>query len=328
MASRLGEDGTYNTALGLDGTFRLRGVDYLLVGWAQTFDDTVSTTLGSPASALARVRLERRTSTGLAWELGVTRAGKDYVPDMGFLFRTDFTQLGDRVYFTWQPGEESSFYSLQTGVAAEAYVRNDDGSLESARFGPQFMMVHRSGAFGVVEPSLFVEDLREPFELSDDLEIPVGRYRFAGVSAMFYPPPRTFRTGLSAEVGSFYDGWRVSVGLEPTWNLSRHLELGGEIELNRIRMPERDEHLDADVVRLRLRAALDTHLSLTTFVQYDRVENEIGVNARLRYNFREGNDLYVVFNEGMNVRRSRERPRLPFTESATVLVKFTYTFGR
>ncbi len=327
MTSRLGEDGTYNVAVGVDGTIRLRGPDYLLVGWAQTFDDTTSVGPGSARSALSRLRFERRTSTGLAWEIGVTRAGEEYLPDMGFLFRSDFTQFGDRVYVTWQPADTSPFYSVQAGATADVYLRNGDGSLESARFGPQVMLIQRSGAFIQVQPSIYVEDLREPFELHDDLEIPTGRYRFAGLTAMYAPPPRLFRVGLNVDAGSFYDGWKISVGLEPTWYVSPHLEIGGELQVNRIGMPGRDERLDADIARLRVRAALDTRLSLSAFVQIDRASNEVGVNARLRFNFREGNDLFVVFNEGLNTRRARERPRLPLSESRALLFKYTYTFG-
>jgi hypothetical protein len=52
----------------------------------------------------------------------------------------------------------------------------------------------------------------------------------------------------------------------------------------------------------------------------------VSANVRFRYNFREGNDLWIVYNEGMNTDRHRLTPTLPFTDSRTILVKYTYTF--
>ncbi len=49
-------------------------------------------------------------------------------------------------------------------------------------------------------------------------------------------------------------------------------------------------------------------------------------NFRFRYNPREGNDLYIVFNEGRNTYRNIDEPRLPLYNSRSILVKYTYTF--
>src|SRR3990172_4063734 len=80
----------------------------------------------------------------------------------------------------------------------------------------------------------------------------------------------------------------------PAWNPSRHLELGADYSFNAIRFPDRDLSLDVHLLRLRVRAAYDTHLSLSTFWQYNSVEDVASLNARLRYNVRDGNDLWIV----------------------------------
>ncbi len=50
-------------------------------------------------------------------------------------------------------------------------------------------------------------------------------------------------------------------------------------------------------------------------------------NARFRYHFSEGNDLWLVYNEGFNtVRDVFMGPRLPLSQSRAFLVKYTYTF--
>jgi hypothetical protein len=69
-----------------------------------------------------------------------------------------------------------------------------------------------------------------------------------------------------------------------------------------------------------------TKTSLTAFVQYNTAVNKIVTNVRFRYNPREGNDFYIVYDEGLNSALSRETPRLPVSAGRTLLLKYTYTF--
>ena len=48
---------------------------------------------------------------------------------------------------------------------------------------------------------------------------------------------------------------------------------------------------------------------------------EFGINARLRYTYRPGSDLYVVFNE-----RTIQPGRQWFLEERSLTVKWTYLF--
>jgi hypothetical protein len=45
-----------------------------------------------------------------------------------------------------------------------------------------------------------------------------------------------------------------------------------------------------------------------------------------RYNPREGHDLYIVYDEGLNMDRQREIPVLPPSDVRTILLKYNYTF--
>ena len=73
---------------------------------------------------------------------------------------------------------------------------------------------------------------------------------------------------------------------------------------------------------------VSTYLSLTAFVQFNSAQDIVVSNLRLRYNPQEGNDLYLVYDEGFNTDREREIPALPVTKNRTLLVKYTYTFVR
>jgi hypothetical protein len=65
-------------------------------------------------------------------------------------------------------------------------------------------------------------------------------------------------------------------------------------------------------------------------VQLNSVEDRVGVNFRLRYNLREGSDIWVVYDEGFNTDRDSPAgtPRLPFSAARFFRVKVTHTLSR
>jgi hypothetical protein len=187
----------------------------------------------------------------------------------------------------------------------------------------------RSGASIGLDLELYYEDLREVLDFPESSVIPAGSYTFFRHEGDFNfargnPLTGSFGWGLA----QFYDGWRANIWLTPQWNVSRHLGLAAQYQVDRIRFSDRNQGFDAHIVRLWTQAAVNTKLSINAFWQFSSVEDFAAANVRVRYNFREGNDLWFVFNEGMNLDRDRTDPMLPRTDNRTLLLKYTHTFAR
>lgn len=170
----------------------------------------------------------------------------------------------------------------------------------------------------------------QPFILSEDdnVVVPAGSYWYQDVEFSYEAPNGwIFRPELDIGIGGFFDGSRATLGLATEWNLSSHLEIGNEYEYNRVRFKKRDQEFNAHIARLRLRMALNTKLSLTTFGQYNSEIEKTSINARFRYNIAEGDDLWIVYDNVLNNDRDRMGlPRQPVSEFRALLIKFTYTF--
>ncbi len=69
-----------------------------------------------------------------------------------------------------------------------------------------------------------------------------------------------------------------------------------------------------------------TKLSASTFVQKNTFDASLAGNFRLRFNPREGNDFYIVFNEYRNLNTDLQIPHLPALANRTILLKYTHTF--
>jgi hypothetical protein len=144
------------------------------------------------------------------------------------------------------------------------------------------------------------------------------------------PAGTKLRTGIDARAGTYFDGLRQQVSVSPTWNVSKHLELGANYQMTRLRFGTRDEAADIHLLGLRVRTALDTRASGNALLQYNSTTNRLNVNVRLRYNVREGTDLWVVYNEALDTERAPARfdvPAGPRSFSRAVIVKYSHTFS-
>jgi hypothetical protein len=326
--TRMGMDGSYNIAYGLDGIFRLFGDDYLTLKWAQTFENGKKNNPLSLNPARIRFNWRRRTIKGLGYGLSYARSGSDYNPGIGFELRENYSRLASGLFYGWIPGEKSPLFTHMVSLSSHLFVRNADGAVESFEIGPGYNFETKSGYISSITPKISYENVPETFSLSDDAEVPQGKYTFYGLNGVFGTPPgKPIYTSITLDAGSFYDGWRVSLGLTPKWNISSSLELSGTYQFNKVTFPNREQHFTAHLGLLRVLYMLNTKFSATAFIQYNSAIDAVIANIRLRYNPREGIDFYLVYNEGLNTNRYREVPVLPFTSSRTVLLKYTYTFN-
>jgi hypothetical protein len=322
-----------NVAYGLDSRVRAVADEYLTLQWTQSFLEGLQP--DGMNNGLARIEWERPgtlTSQGLAYVARLKWSGRDFNPGLGFQPRRDFTHLNLNVRHGWLFGGRNPFRVVQPSVALNSFRRNSDGAVESGFFGAFLNYDMKSGVNGWVGWNHYVELLATPLQLGADAEVPSGRYSYDTFEWSLAPPTGSnLRIGFSGEVGTFYDGTQLTFAVTPAWTVSEHLEFGLEYRPSRIRFSDRSQQFDADIMRLRVQAALDTKFSGSTFVQYNRAANAVVGNLRLRYRFAEGRDLYLVYNERLNTDRDRlvpDSPLFPLSQERTVLVKYTYTFAR
>lgn len=328
LTSRLGTDGSQNIAYGVDGVFKLFNQSYLTTAWAQTFNDGDEVSLFSTNPARFRMNLENRDYSGFIYNLDYSYSGEDYDPGLGFQNRSNFTRIGNSVGFGWIPNDHSFVNRHQLRATGFLVISNTTGLTESAEIGSDYSLTTRKDQILSLDIKYFYEDVPSAFDLSNSVTVPAGNYEFFG-SNFSYQTSRAKLYGItiSGYTGTFFDGYRHSVGLSPIWSITPSINVSGFLQVNYITFPERDERLTATVARLRMLYMLNTKFTVSAFSQYSSQANGIVSNLRIRYNPREGNDLYIVFNEATNTNRDRLNPILPFTNNRTLLLKYTYTFN-
>ncbi len=328
LTTRLGSHGRDNIAYGLDGVFRLTGDEYLLVQWAHTFDEAVEQG-GGLESGLARARWERRRDDGFSYYGEGSRVGADYLPGLGFQLRKDFSYGGGQLRYRQFRDADSPLTSRAVNLGTSHYFRNSDGTVESREIKPEVELQFKSGARLSVGALSTFESVRDAFPVSDVI-VPAGEYWFHEANFMLMMARSDlFRGEFTGSAGGFYGGNRLSLGLGPIWNVSKYLELEGGYEVNRIDFANRGEGTTAHLGRVKLQMALNPRVSMSTFGQYNSATDRTSLNVRFRYHFREGTDLWIVYNEGLyNERDNGLGPRRPLSAGRAVMVKYSHAFVR
>jgi hypothetical protein len=328
--SRIGRGGAYNVTYGLDTQLRLFGDEYLTVKWLQTLQGGDDARDDAPRGLEAgRVALDwtRRRLQGFSYQNALTWSGPGYDPGVGFELRDDFTRAQSDWSYQWYPGAESRFRRIWAGVRSNVWVRNTDDEVDTGQLEPFLTLETKPGASVTLSTKTTWEDVDEAFTLSDEADVPIGSYQATeGVVELRAARGWSLRPNVTVTVGQLYDGRHVGAETSLNWTVSQHLDLSGGWEWNRIRFADRAQSFEASLLRLQARAAWDTHLSLDAFVQYNSLTDQVSTNARLRYDFREGQDLWLVWNEGLNLQRDvAGLPRAPLSEARTLTMKYTHS---
>jgi hypothetical protein len=97
-------------------------------------------------------------------------------------------------------------------------------------------------------------------------------------------------------LGDYYGGTRSDYRTEINWHPSRFFSIGGSYDLRELRLPEGD--FDVRIVSAKMNVAITPDLVWNTIVQYDNISRQIGLNSRVRWTWRPGDDLFFVVNQG------------------------------
>ncbi|WP_437316486.1 DUF5916 domain-containing protein [Sorangium sp. So ce385] len=326
LTSRVGLDGRYQLAYGLDSTVHVVADEFLTLKWAQSLRSArpAAPDEAEPArpidSGRAVALWERRRGEGFSYRAELSWAGDDFDPGMGFEPYQGYRSAEVYSSYSWLLDAGSPVAEAWLDTRVQAYQRNSDDLIESALLSPMFGLTLASGDALEVLSRHRHEAVREPLVLDGGIEVPEGRYLFHRAGAwLTMPAARRLRCDVTLEGGEFYDGHSFSALLSPGWNPSPHFSLGGDYQIEAIRFPARDVALDAHIARVRLKLAFDIHASLSAFLQYSSLTDRTSVNVRLRHHVREGTDLWLVYDERAGGETAHER---------TLLLKYTHAIVR
>jgi hypothetical protein len=280
-----------NQVGGIDGLFAL-GQDLVVTTYV-----AASTKLsGSRADALSyRGRLDYNGDRyGL--QLEHLYVGDDFSAQTGFLRREDFTREFVEGRLSRRPASRwLRRWSLQGSLD---YITDNDGNLESHVDQGQVRLELTNGDEFEVQAERSREIVDEAFDLTDTEVVAAGDYDFTRFSTSYNLGPRHRVTGsVGASVGNFYDGGLREVFYRGRVELTRVVSLEPNLSFNRIDLPGREPFM-VNVAGVRATWTLTPRAVASALVQYRSGSSDLSASARLRWEYRPGSELFVVYSEG------------------------------
>ena len=324
MTNQMDFNGYYVNNFGFDSRFRYTKKDFINIKYAQTVSSEINNKLINPDAGRWFVSFLRQERVGFIYGASFSKAGKDFNPSLGFMQRENFYRVGHRIGYGWLPGKSSFLQTHSLSYRGSWFRNNSIGETDTYFGGLEYTFNTKKGTFGSVQLNYRHENIIESFEISDEIDIDPGKYNFfngqVSYTSQFNKP---FYATYSVDYGTFFNGSKLTINVTPNWTVSSNLELSATYLLNYLSFGDIRETLS--VARIRGLLMFNTATSISSFIQYNSTTKAFLANIRFRYNPSEGNDLFLVFNDNINLDRNLEIPMLPFSNERTIVLKYTYT---
>ena len=253
--------------------------------------------------------------------------GEDFRPEVGFLRREDFDRSFGSFRFSPRPYAIAAIRRF-TWEGRFDYYTSRAGVVET-RLGQGFFGIEFENADQFeVEYTRSYEFLDRPFQITGDVAIPIGGYRFQDTRVAYqFGRQRAFSGMLAVQHGSFYGGEKTTVemGLPGGFRSGRleitpQLSLEPGISYNRVELPQ--GRFTTGLVTSRTTYTATPLMFVSALVQYNSSNASLGANVRFRWEYRPGSELFVVYNE----QRDTLTPRHPELQNRSFVVKINRLF--
>ena len=247
--------------------------------------------------------------------------GDHFNPEIGFLRRDDFRRTFVEGQYSPRPRSIQAVRQF-TWTGSLDYILNGENDIETRvaklRFNTE---LENSDRLGVAVQRNY-ELLVQPFQIASDVAIPVGGYGFQDVSVSYFlGAQRRISGNLTFQRGGFFSGDITAVGYQRgRVEITPKLSISPSVSINRIDLPE--GRFTATLVTNRVIYTLTPRTFVSGLVQYTSASNSLSTNLRLRWEYRPGSELFVVYND----QRDTTLSGTPVLENRAFVVKLTRLF--
>ena len=247
--------------------------------------------------------------------------GDNFNPEVGFLRRDDMRKSFGQFRFSPRPRAIRWVRKFSwTGVIA--YIENGAGRLETRERDGEFAIEFQNGdRFNVAYAGTY-EFLPRPFPIASGVTVPVGGYDYASVTTGFnFGQQRAVSGTLSVEHGTFFSGSKTALGFRRgRVTLTPQLAVEPTYSVNWVDLVEGS--FSTHLLGSRVTYTMTPLMFVSALMQYNSSRHAVSANVRLRWEYRAGSELFVVFNE----QRDTLAPRFPALANRAVIIKINRLF--
>jgi hypothetical protein len=268
------------------------------------------------------------TNSTVRWEDDFWVASGEFVAiepnfrdDLGFIPRKNMRRVTPTFGIKPRPG--NGWIRQMRFAPRIDYIMDREWNLETRTVHYSNRVEFQSGDSLLLSPHTNFDRLTEPFVIRSRAGIvaPPGDYNWWNFRAQFTANPARRLSGnfvYEPEPG-YYGGDLTTWEISPRLRVNPSLAFEVDYEINRFTFDQ--AKFTDHVVNFRTFYNFNSRWLTTTTLQYNNVDTFAGLNFRLNYIFRPGDDFFLVYNEGRQV-----GGLLDGEKDRSLQLKLTYSF--
>jgi hypothetical protein len=264
-------------------------------------------------------------SEGFRTRVGYKVVEENFNPAMGFVNRSNIEDL--TADFGYTHFFESGPFQTAFGGIDMQRIELIDGGLQTEVVTYRLMELETTSRDQIsLNHSESKEVVRSSFAIfrqpGNEVYIQPGNYDFSETEiGLNTAGQREFSGGVNYRTGDFFNGERVNVNGSFAWNRSRNFSMSLRYDWNDIELPQGD--FTTRLSSVNTQVAFSPTLYWISLVQYDNISEEIGVNTRLQWVPRAGQEAFIVLNYNL---QDWDQDNTFQTAHSDLSLKFHYTF--
>ncbi len=327
VTNKIDAAGNYDLTTGLDGIFNISGSHYLNLVAATVLDTSDNISFSENTKFL--LFAENRSQAGFIYALTLQRTGANFIPAMGFERRPGTFKFRGTGGYGWYSPENSKILRNEISATTTTFTNIASGINESEEYQMKAAVELKRGLMASLEYTQAIENITESFSIYD-VTIDPSLYNFGSLAIQLgTPASKKISANTNLSFGQFYDGNSVSLAVGPQFKPNALINFQTTYNLIHLNFPSQSLVSNIHFASLKTEYTPTTKISISLLSQYNSYSKRVNSNFRIRYNPKEGNDLYIVLNSLENTQRSRYlplEPMLPNYDSRAIIVKYIYTF--
>ena len=230
--------------------------------------------------------------------------GDNFNPEVGFVRRDDMGQTLALFRFSPRPRAIRSIRRF-SWIGSGARIENSTGRLETRNVNGEFAIEFQNGDRFSLEYDDNLDVPRRAFTIGPGVAIPVGRYaNSSGRVGYNLGNQRKFQGNIGVETGRFYGGTNTGFSVTSTRaTITPQLSAAPTYSINWIEVPQRS--FTTHLVGSRVTFTATPLMFMSALLQYNSNARAVTANVRLRWEYRPGSELFVVYNEQRDTLTSR-----------------------
>ena len=225
--------------------------------------------------------------------------GPQFNPEVGFARRLDFRRSFGQLRFSPRP-MRSARVRRYSFTGSYDYITNAGGTVvQDKTLQATFNTEYQRGDLWSFDYTRNYELLPARFPINPGTTVPAGGYNYQNMRTQYSLGQQRKVSGrISVAYGTLYNGKKTEAGYSGRIGIIPQFAVEPGISLNWVRLPY--GNFQAPAISSRIIFTPTARTALTSFIQYNEGSHTLSSSVRLRWEYRPGSEVFIVYSDGRN----------------------------